>query len=88
MDKQQSKLILYLILLLGLVGGYLYDANLDHSAGIASLPSGVTATGLQSLSTLKVNYTVLQNAQFDSLRIFGEFPVPTGAPGKTNIFSP
>ena len=88
MDKSQSKLILYLILLLGFVGGYLYNANLDHTSSIAPLPSGVTATGLDSLETLRINYAVLQNAEFGALRIFGEFPVPTTATGKQNIFAP
>jgi hypothetical protein len=88
MGTSQSKLILYLIVLVGLVGGYLYNSGLDRTGAVAPLPSGVTATSLQSLATLKIDYTAIQDAQFDALRIFGEFPVPTDAPGKTNIFAP
>lgn len=88
MDKSQSKLILYLILLVGLVGGYLYNASIDHSADVSLLPAGVSAAGLQALSSLNINYSIIEDAQFGQLRIFGQFPVPASAPGKQNIFGP
>jgi len=88
MDKSQSRLILYLIILVGLVGGYLYNAGLDRTADVPSLPSGVTAVGLQSLASIKISYTAIEDIQFNTLRIFGEFPVPTSAPGKPDIFGP
>lgn len=86
MEASQSKLILYLIVLLGLIGGYLYNASLDPTAVVPATPTGISAAALDAVRTLKIDYGVLQNAQFQQLRIFGQFPVPTFAPGKSNPF--
>lgn len=87
MATQQNKLILYLIILLGLVGGYLYNAQFDPIEVVPALPAGITPAGLSTFRTLQIDYSVLQNPEFGSLRIFGEFPVPTSAPGKSNPFN-
>ena len=82
----QSKLILYLIILLGLVGGFLYSNQFDPTEKVLPQPDGINAADLNAFGSLKVNYTVLQNEGYQELRIFGELPVPTTAPGKSNPF--
>lgn len=86
MAHTQSKLILYLIILLGLVGGYMYNAQIDPNEAVSDLPVGISPAALSTLGTLKVDYGILQDPDFGGLRIFGEFPVPTTAPGKSNPF--
>jgi hypothetical protein len=86
MASQQGKIILYLIILLGLVGGYMYNAQFDPTEVVPEFPLGINQSALTSLGNLKVDYRVLQNPDFETLRIFGSFPVPTSAPGKNNPF--
>lgn len=86
MAQTQSKLILYLIILLGLVGGYLYNAQFDPAEAVPEFPVGINPAALTRFASFHVNYGVLQNPDFGELRIFGEFPVPTTAPGKSNPF--
>lgn len=86
MATQQSKLILYLIILVGLIGGYMYNVQFDPQDVVPELPLGISQAALSTLGSLKIDYRVLQNPDFENLRIFGEFPVPTSAPGKRNPF--
>lgn len=86
MAENQGKIILYLIILLGFIGGYLYNAQSDPSAVVPALPTGVTPAALSAFKTLKVDYSVLSDARYGGLRIFGQFPVPSGSAGKSDIF--
>ena len=86
MAENQGKIILYLVVLLGFIGGYLYNAQGDPSRAVPALPTGVTPQALSPFKTLKVDYSVLSDAQYQRLRIFGQFPVPSGATGKSDIF--
>jgi hypothetical protein len=83
----QSKLIIYLIVFLGLVGGFLYNSELDPAANVPVVPAGVNSNDLNAFRTLHINYAVIENSAFQELRIFGAFPVPSTAPGKDNPFS-
>lgn len=85
-STSQTRLILYLIVLLGLVGGFLYNGQFDPRDVVPPIPEEIDLVGLNAFGSLKVNYTVLQNEGYQNLRIFGELPVPTTAPGKANPF--
>ena len=85
-NPSQTKLILYLIILMGLVGGFLFNGQSDPSEAVAPQPQDISSADLNAFSSLKVDYTVLQDERFIDLRIFGEFPIPTSAPGKSNPF--
>lgn len=85
-NQSQTKLILYLIILLGLVGGFLFNGQSDPNEAVAPQPQDISSSGLNVFSSLEVNYTFLQDERFIDLRIFGEFPIPTSAPGKSNPF--
>lgn len=81
-----NKLIPYLIILFGLVGGYLYAGSLDPTASIPPVPANISTSTLKKFKNMRVNYSILENEQYQELRIFGTYPVPTSAPGKTNPF--
>ncbi|MDX1440629.1 MAG: hypothetical protein R3284_12075 [Rubricoccaceae bacterium] len=84
--RSQSRLVLYLIMLLGLVGGYLFNAQRDPAEAVPPQPQEVSTGDLNAFASLRVNYTALQSQVYQDLRIFGDVPVPTTAPGKSNPF--
>lgn len=84
--KSQSNLILYLLILLGFVGGYFYNSKINITqAGVQPLPQE-GRDEWQKLKSLSIDFSVLEKAQYRSLRVFGELPVNPGIPGKPNIF--
>ena len=83
---KQSSLILYLVILLGMVLGYLYNSQTDPAAEITPVAPNLQLTSLKSLESLKIDYTALQNSQFQALRTFGELPVRTEQGGDQNPF--
>ena len=82
----QNKLIPYLLILVGLVGGYFYSSAIDPTASVPPVPANVATSDLAQKKRLKVNYSILQNETYEDLRIFGPYPVPTFAPGTNNPF--
>lgn len=82
----QNKLIPYLLILVGLVGGYFYSSAIDPTAGVPPVPANISTSNLAQKKRLKVNYTILQNEGYGNLRIFGPYPVPTDASGKRDPF--
>ncbi|HXV26803.1 MAG TPA: hypothetical protein VD862_02170 [Candidatus Paceibacterota bacterium] len=84
--ESQNRLIVGLVIIVGLVGGYLYTSQLDPTAAVPPLPSNVDPQSLAPYKTLRIDFSVLNNPQYQQLRIIGQFPVPTTAPGKSNPF--
>jgi hypothetical protein len=83
---RQSPLVLYLIMILGFVMGFLYNSQTDPAADITPVDSRWQLSSLKGLDTLRVDYSVLQSAQFKALQVFGQLPVvPTGG-GKNDPF--
>ncbi len=85
-SAKQSPLILYLVMLLGLVLGYLYNSQSDPAAAVPGVPANLQLTSLKGLDGLKIDYTVLESDQFQQLRVFGQIPVQVGSGGKENPF--
>lgn len=85
-DLKQSPVILYLIILLGLVAGYLYNSQVDVTASVPPVPAKDQLTTLQPFANLKIDYSLLTSTQFQQLQVFGELPVPTDAAGKDDPF--
>lgn len=83
---RQSPLLLYLIMLLGFVLGFLYNNQLDPSAHVPAIPPNFQLTSLKSLENLKIDYSVLSNDQFKQLKIYGQLPVPVQPGGKDDLF--
>lgn len=83
---KQSPTLLYLIILLGIVVGYLYNSQTDPSASVPPVPAKDQLTSLQPFTNLKIDYSLLTSDQFRQLRIFGELPVQAQAGGKSDPF--
>ena len=47
-----------------------------------------TKDDLKKFETLKINFSILDNAKYKSLEVFGESPVVPGVTGKKDIFAP
>lgn len=83
---RESKLLIYLIMALGLVLGFLYANGLDPAATIEPLPVKLQASALQSIRAARIDDTILKSEAFKSLRVFGSLPVEPSAGGKSNLF--
>ena len=83
---KQSSTLLYLIILLGLVLGYLYNSQSDPTASVPVVSAKNQLSSLQQFTNLKIDYSLLTSTQFKQLQIFGELPVQTQAGGKSDPF--
>jgi hypothetical protein len=83
---QQSKLLVYLIMVLGLVLGFLYSTGSDPTAAVPPLEVGFQLSSMQSLQGARIDNSILTQAAFTSLRVFGSLPVEPGSGGKSNPF--
>lgn len=83
---KQSPVILYLIMLLGFVLGFLYNSQLDPTAAVPPIPNKFQLASLQGLQNLKIDYSILTSEQFQQLRVFGELPVRAQGGGKSDPF--
>jgi hypothetical protein len=86
MPVKQSPLLLYLIMVLGLVLGFLYNSQTDPAAEVTPVPIDLQLTTLQSLDGLKIDYALLESEQFRQLRVFGQLPVDPNGGGKEDPF--
>jgi hypothetical protein len=85
-NSTQSKLVLYLVILLGFAGGFLYSSKIGTAeADIAPLPQQ-NKDDWKPLKDLKVDFQLLQRPEYKNLRIFGELPVSPGTRGKDDPF--
>jgi hypothetical protein len=83
---RQSKILLYLIMLLGLVMGYLYSSQSDPTAVVPVLNARLELTSLAGLKNVNIDTSILTNPAFSSLRIFGQLPVQPSGGGRDNPF--
>jgi hypothetical protein len=83
---QQSKLLLYLIMLLGLVMGYFYGNQSDPTASVPVLDARLQLTSLVGLKNASIDTSILTNPAFSSLRVFGQLPVQPSGNGRDNPF--
>jgi len=83
---KQSPMLLYLIMMLGLVVGFLYNSQADPASEVTPVPANFQLISLKGLENLRIDYTALQSEAFRSLRTYGELPVQAGSGGKTNPF--
>lgn len=83
---QQSKLLLYLIMLLGLVMGYLYNSQTDPAAVVPVLNARLQLAPLAGLKNASIDDSILKDPAFSSLRVFGQLPVQPVGGGRDNPF--
>lgn len=75
-----------LILLLGMILGYMYQSQMDVTASIPPVSPTHQLTSLRAVESLSIDYSLLENAQFKSLRVFGQMPVRPESGGTTDPF--
>jgi hypothetical protein len=83
---RQSSLLLYLIILLGFVLGFMYNSQLDPTVAVPPLDPKFGLASLRGLEHVKINDTILNSDQFTTLRVFGQLPVQVTGGGKSNPF--
>ncbi len=82
------KLIAALIILLGVLGGYLYYSQLLPATEPISPPPIGEKDGLKQFENFKIDFSIINNQLFRSLAAYGEAPVNPGVTGKKDIFAP
>lgn len=91
MAEQQfaNKSIVLLILVVAFAMGYLYYSQSIQPAQLPIGPPPLTAKDdLLMFKDLTIDFSVLDDSRFKSLRVFGESPVKPGVTGKKDIFAP
>lgn len=84
-----SKLYILLIVLIGLVGGYVvYSEWLKPAETLVPAPLINNQDSLNTFKNLKIDFTVLDDPAYKSLVTSGESPVNPGITGKKDPFAP
>lgn len=83
---KENKLLVYLIILLGLVMGFLYSNGSDPTADVPPLDIKLQTGSLQGLRGARIDDSILTSEAFKALRVFGSLPVEAGTGGKNNPF--
>lgn len=84
-----NKSLMSLILVIAFAVGYLYYSQSIKPAQLPINPLPLTGKDdLVSFENLSINFDILDDKNFKSLKIFGESPVKPGVTGKKDIFAP
>ncbi len=88
--QSSSKLYIILIVLTGLVGGYVFYSQWiqPSEAAVPAPPIGNTRDGLSEFKDMKINFSILNDATYKGLITSGESPVNPGVTGKKDLFAP
>ena len=86
MARQRSSNIFgLLILVVGIVAGYIFYSNLLKPA-VPTAPRSYD--DLLRYRDLVLDFTVIDRGEFENLKVFGQLPVEPGATGRQDIFAP
>lgn len=81
--------IMLLILVVAFAIGYLYYSQSIVPAQLPIEPAPLSARDdLVMFKDLTIDFSILDDSRFKSLRVFGESPVRPGVTGKRDIFAP
>lgn len=84
-----SKLYLLLIVLIGLIGGYvLYGQIIKPSEEAIAAPAVDKQDNLNSFRNMKIDFNAIKNISSKDLIVSGESPVNPGVTGKKDLFAP
>jgi hypothetical protein len=89
-NKNSNLFVQVAVVLLGLVGGYIYYSQIIKPAKMAvALPDIPKSDTLNKFEDLKsYNFGILNDPVFKSLRVLGDIPVQPGTTGRTDLFAP
>lgn len=83
------KLYMALIVLVGFVGGYIIYTQWIKPGETLVAPAPISSQdNLTVFQNLKIDFSILDSADFKGLIISGESPVNPGITGKRDIFAP
>jgi len=84
--RQTSNILIYLLILLGLLGGYIYYSQIAVSdvEAVPALPKDT----LSGFKEIILDFEIFQRIDFKNLKIIGESPVKPDPGGKTDLFAP
>lgn len=84
-----NRSIILLILVVAFAIGYLYYSQSIQPAEIPINPPPIAERDdFSTFKDLTINFSILDDSRFKSLRVFGESPVKPGVTGKRDIFAP
>jgi len=86
-NKPTEKVILTLIIIVGLVGGYFYYSSVA-SIEQSIILKPVIGKDLEQFKNISLDFSIFDKIGFKELKIFGESPVRAGQEGKTDLFAP
>jgi len=79
--------ILALIILVGVLVGYLYYLQAGAAEEIP-LPSSAQDAGYLKFKDLSFDFSLVTNDRFSALTTYGEYPILPGTTGRFDIFAP
>jgi hypothetical protein len=89
MYSSPSKLYAALIVLIGLIGGYVVYSSWIKPTETIVPPAQVSNQGdLASFKSLKIDFSAIDSVASKGLVIFGDSPVSPGVTGKKDLFAP
>lgn len=84
-----NKPIMLMILVVAFAIGYLYYSQSIQPAQLPiNQPPLTVKDDLTMFKDLTIDFSILDDSRFKSLKIFGESPVKPGITGKRDIFAP
>lgn len=88
-SQSSSKLYVALIVLVGLIGGYItYSQWIKPTEAVIPPPTIGSQDGLSTLKNLTIDFKILDDPVYKGLITSGESPVIPGITGKKDIFAP
>ena len=88
-SPSSSKLYIALIILIGLVSGYIVYSQWVKPAEDSIPPLVIKSPdGLAAFKTIKIDFKILDDSAYKGLITSGESPVSPGITGKKDLFAP
>ncbi|MDO8495180.1 MAG: hypothetical protein Q7S32_01470 [bacterium] len=90
-QSKSENLYAILIIVFGMVLGYILYSNDVIPAQVALEPEATRPSDTESmtrLESLKLDFSIFDSIIFKELKVFGEIPVVPGNTGKNDPFSP
>ncbi|OGN28801.1 MAG: hypothetical protein A3A33_03405 [Candidatus Yanofskybacteria bacterium RIFCSPLOWO2_01_FULL_49_25] len=84
-----SPLILLLVALLGIIGGYIYYTQIGASGeDLVQAAPGANDSSFLRFKTLKLDFSLLDTAPFSNLKTYGDIPIQSSVGTRDDIFNP
>ena len=88
-QQPANKSIMMLIVVVAFAIGYLFYSQSIQPAQLPINPPPLSARDdLAKFKDLTIDFSILDDSRFKSLRVFGESPVRPGVTGKRDLFAP